>query len=163
MLGGSFFGTILAMEIFTGVVLLDNQSRIYLIKEDDKNQIGQDRWNLPGGAVEADEGIVGAARRETLEETGYEAEMKSIVGCYKACKGGAVWIYIVLAGGVVNLEKTQPTDPDIKEGQWFEKEEFLEMDDSLLVHPDMKQVYQIALENRGLPLETVKFINYSAK
>lgn len=31
------------MEVFTGVVLLDGQKRIYLIKEDDKNMIGQNR------------------------------------------------------------------------------------------------------------------------
>lgn len=148
------------MEVFTGVVLLDSQKRIYLIKEEDKNKLGPDRWNLPGGSVDAGEDIIESAQRETLEETGYQNRPRSIVGCYKAYKSGKSWIYIVLETEVLTAKKTPVTDPEVKEGHWFGKEEFLKMDNSLMVHPDMKLVYKIATEKRGLSLDSVKFINY---
>ena len=53
------------LDIFVGVVLLDYQERIYLIKEADKNKIGKNRWNLPGGSVDGEEGLVEAVLRET--------------------------------------------------------------------------------------------------
>ena len=147
-------------EIYTGVVLLDSQARIYLIKEDDKNQIGQNRWNLPGGSVDEKESIVDSAMREALEETGYQVEIKSLLGCYKAYKKGKSWLYIVFEARLLVSERTVVKDADVKEGRWFGKQEFMKMDISLIVHPDMKLVYKIAVEGRGFPLDSVKFINY---
>lgn len=148
------------MEIFTGIILLDKNQRIYLIREDDKNKIGQDRWNLPGGEIDRNEGLVESAKRETLEETGYRSEIKSILGVYQGSKASKSWLYIVLGAVISQSKKQSVEDSSIKEGKWFEKDEFLGMDSSLLVHPDMKVVYQSALTNKGLPLKTVKFINY---
>lgn len=45
------------MDIFVGTVLIDNQERIFLIKERDKNRIGKDRLNLPGGSVDGNESL----------------------------------------------------------------------------------------------------------
>jgi ADP-ribose pyrophosphatase YjhB (NUDIX family) len=39
-------------------------------------------WCLPGGAIEAGESLVEAAKREALEETGVEVEITGIVGIY---------------------------------------------------------------------------------
>lgn len=147
-------------EAFTGVVLTDDNQRIYLIKEDDKNKIGQDRWNLPGGSIDEAEGIVASAERETLEETGYKAKAKAIVGCYQGTKGGKTWLYVVVSADLVDSEKTSIIDSSVKEGRWFTKEEFLKMDIAQMVHPDMKLVYQTAIGGKGLSLESVKFINY---
>lgn len=154
---------VMKMDVFTGVVLLDEKSRVYLIKEDDKHKISLNRWNLPGGSVDAGEGIIKSAERETLEETGYQAEIKSILGCYLGSKGGKSWLYIVLKAVLKDGKRTPPTDVSVKEGRWFDKEEFLGMNDLLTVHSDMKLVYQIALEDKGLGLESVKFVNYDGK
>lgn len=151
------------MEIFTGVVLLDSQKKIYLIKEDDKNKIGQNRWNLPGGGIDQGEGLIESAKRETLEETGYEADVKSILGIYQGSKAGKSWLYIVVKGETVDSNPKPVKDKSVKEGKWFEKDEFLGLDPSLLVHPDMKVVYQTALSNKGMSLETVKFASYDSK
>jgi len=130
--------------------MLDNNSRIYLIKEEDKHEVGQGRWNLPGGGVDVGEGMIGCAAREALEETGYEVEPKSILGVYQGSKGDSSWMFVVMEARVKGKEQKKVVDPDVKEGKWFTKEEFLALDDSLMVHPDMKVVYQVALEKKGL-------------
>jgi ADP-ribose pyrophosphatase YjhB (NUDIX family) len=59
------------------VVVTDEQGRILLHRRSDN-----DRWSLPGGAMELGESIAGCAVRETLEETGLEVEVTGIVGTY---------------------------------------------------------------------------------
>ena len=147
---------------FTGVVLLDSKQRIYLIKEDDRNKIGKDRWNLPGGGVDISEGLIESARRETFEETGYKNEVKSLVGVYKATKGDTEWVYVVFESfaDTESDAKSKVVDKSVKAGKWFDKDEFLNLDKSEIVHPDMFTVYEIAISGRGLALETVKFIEY---
>jgi len=148
------------MEIFTGMVLIDRNQRIYLIREEDKNKIGKNRWNLPGGSIDNNEGIVKSAEREALEETGYKIEVSSILGCYQCSKGGKSWIFVVVGATPIGLERSSITDPSVKKGRWFKKEKFLNMDIAQMVHTDMKLVYKIAIEEKGLKLDSVKFINY---
>lgn len=143
------------IDIFVGVVLLDYQERIYLIKEKDKNKIGKDRWNLPGGSVDGDENLIEATLRETKEETGYDCEINSMLGCYQGKKGDSSWIYIVFEARLP--EKTgKIIDVDIKAGKWFDKNDFLHLHSNDIVHPDMQLVYSTACEGRGLPIENVK-------
>ncbi len=150
------------IDIFVGVVLLDNKDSIYLIRENDKYGISLGRWNLPGGSVDNDESLPESAKRETVEETGHDAKITTLLGVYKCKKGGKSWIYAVFKGELIHDGK-KAVDPGVKEGKWFEKETFLKMDLSQLVHPDMKIVYKIALENRGLSVKTVKYIDYGKR
>ncbi len=39
-------------------------------------------WALPGGAIEMNESVAGAAVRETLEETGIQVEVTGLLGIY---------------------------------------------------------------------------------
>jgi 8-oxo-dGTP pyrophosphatase MutT (NUDIX family) len=148
------------MEIFTGVVLVDKKFRIYLIKEEDKNKIGKGRWNLPGGSIDKGESITESVQRETLEETGYRSKAGSVVGIYHCCKGRVNWLYIVFGSEVVEVKRITVKDTSVVEGKWFEKEEFLRMDNSLLVHPDMKLVYKRVIGGKIASFNKVKFIDY---
>lgn len=149
----------LQLDAFVGVVLKDERSRIYLIKETDKYSISKERWNIPGGAVNKDEGFIEAAIREIREETGFQASIASLLGCYKCKKGDNSWIFIVLEARFTGTAGKK-TDPDVKQGKWFNKEDFLKISSSKIVHPDMKLVYKIATENKGLSVESVKYIDY---
>jgi len=147
-------------DFFVGIVLFDNLDRIYLIKEEDKNKIGKDRWNLPGGSIDKNEGLIEAALREAREETGYSCKIISLLGCYLCKKEDRNWIYVVF-GAMLDKKAGRRTDPGVKTGRWFERDEFLHLDSDKIVHPDIQLVYKIAIEREGLSLESVKFIDYN--
>lgn len=58
-------------------VVLNEKKEILLVLREDFRI-----WTLPGGGLEPDETWEQAAVRETLEETGYEVEIKQYVGEY---------------------------------------------------------------------------------
>lgn len=147
------------IDTFVGIVLINKNKDIYLIKEEDKYRISMGRWNLPGGSVDGNESLTEAAGRETKEETGHNAKIGSLVGCYKCKKGDNSWIYTVFSAKITGDKKTT-TDPGVKEGRWFNEEEFMKLDPAKMVHPDMKLVYQISTSNKGLGIKSVKYIDY---
>lgn len=147
------------MDIFVGSVLLDDKNRIFLIREEDKNQISKGKWNLPGGLVVEGESLTEAVARECEEETGYPAKVKFLVGCYLCRKGNNSWMYVVFSAKTAGARK-QVSDKKVSSGKWFSKDVFLKLKNSDLVHPDMKVVYKKAIEKEVLGLDTVKLINY---
>jgi ADP-ribose pyrophosphatase YjhB (NUDIX family) len=62
-------------------VVVTDDSRILLIKRTDNGD-----WALPGGAIDIGESFVGAAVRETIEETGITCEVTGLVGIYNGPK-----------------------------------------------------------------------------
>jgi ADP-ribose pyrophosphatase YjhB (NUDIX family) len=59
------------------VVVVDDAGRILMIRRTDNGN-----WAIPGGAIDLGESLVGAAVRETAEETGITCEITGIVGIY---------------------------------------------------------------------------------
>lgn len=55
----------------------DDRGRILLIHRTDN-----DRWALPGGALELGETVISTAVREVKEETGIDIEVSGLVGIY---------------------------------------------------------------------------------
>lgn len=62
------------------VVVEDDQGRALLVKRGIQPFLGL--WNLPGGFLEADEHPSLGARREVLEETGFEVDLLALIGLY---------------------------------------------------------------------------------
>lgn len=150
------------VELYVGTLLLDNEDRVYLIKEDDRNKISKGRWNLPGGAVEFGEDLITAAKRTAKKETGYIAEVESLIGNYKCTKVNKEWVYIVFGARVLDKkQQKQKISEHVFTGRWFSKGEITHMGSTELVHPDMQLVYNIASNGEGVSLEAVKYIDYN--
>jgi ADP-ribose pyrophosphatase YjhB (NUDIX family) len=54
------------------VIIEDNEGRLLLVCQEHE---GRKIWMLPGGAIEENENSMEAARREVLEETGFEVDV----------------------------------------------------------------------------------------
>jgi len=59
------------------VVVTNNAGELLMICRTDNGN-----WAIPGGAIDLGESLVGAAVRETLEETGIACEVTGLVGIY---------------------------------------------------------------------------------
>ena len=65
------------LMVGAGILLLDEQNRLLLMKRSDNGC-----WGMPGGATEPGEVIEEAAKRETLEETSLEVREISLFGVF---------------------------------------------------------------------------------
>jgi 8-oxo-dGTP pyrophosphatase MutT (NUDIX family) len=60
-----------------GLLLLDEQNRLLLMKRSDNES-----WGIPGGSIEPGEMVEDAAKRETWEETGLDIGEMSLFGVF---------------------------------------------------------------------------------
>lgn len=63
----------------TVATVVENDGHFLIVEEWTDDQLV---YNQPAGHLEADESITQAARRETLEETGWEVELTAVTGIY---------------------------------------------------------------------------------
>lgn len=61
--------------------ILDDTGRVLLIRRSD-NKL----WALPGGCQDLGETPAECAIRETKEETGYDVEIRSLIGVFSSCR-----------------------------------------------------------------------------
>jgi ADP-ribose pyrophosphatase YjhB (NUDIX family) len=96
------------------------------------NEHGRSGWTLPGGGIEGAEHPATAARREILEETGYEASIDRLLGIdtmvVPAAKrhSGAVPLYamrVVYRASVVGGSLRNEVGGSSDEARWFALDE----------------------------------------
>jgi ADP-ribose pyrophosphatase YjhB (NUDIX family) len=85
----------------TVATVIAREDRYLLVEERDK-QTGQLVFNQPAGHLEQGETLAAAARRETLEETGWEVRLLGILG---------VALYTAPANGVTYYRTTFLAEP----------------------------------------------------
>lgn len=66
-----------SVVVAASAVVTDDDGAVLLQRRSDN-----DRWSVPGGAMELGESIAATAVREVREETGLEVEVVSLVGIY---------------------------------------------------------------------------------
>ena len=117
-------GSDLILVPAVSTLAIDDDGRVLLVYETD-----QDAWSTPGGSVDIDERPEDAARREVLEETGFEVRLDGIVTVlggpefrthYK--NGDEVAYVATVYRGVVVGGAANPDGDEVTAAEWFTRD-----------------------------------------
>ncbi|GGY84874.1 NUDIX hydrolase [Marinobacter zhanjiangensis] len=103
------------------VIVEDDRGRFLLVEEHISGQIV---FNQPAGHIEEGEAITEAARREALEETGWEVEPEAFLGMYRyiAPANGVTYFRFCFAARPLR-HVTDQLDDDIVAAHWLTLDE----------------------------------------
>lgn len=109
-------------RIGSGVAIVDENFRILLVEPTYK-----DTWEIPGGMVEFDESPRQGARRECLEELGFDVEIGRLlvidwVNQGRAAGEGLLFIY---ATGPVDASRIVLPSEELRSWEWCDREAVL--------------------------------------
>jgi len=132
-----------------GAVIIEDR-KILLVQEAAEPFKG--RWNFPLGQLESNELVLETVKREVKEETGFDIGLDGFLGVYQSMAPGLNVILIMFTahttGGTPDFDKEE-----LLGSKWFTLEEFDNLEDGDLFHPEMRNAVKKALENT-LPLNS---------
>ncbi|WP_372964630.1 NUDIX hydrolase [Marinobacter sp.] len=134
------------------VIVEDDHGRFLLVEEISGGKVV---FNQPAGHIEEDELILNAARRETLEETGWEVEPTYFLGVYtyKAPANGVTYHRFCYAAKPVR-QVTSELDEGIIAPHWLTLNEIRALG-STLRSPLVLQCIEDYRNGRQFPLDVV--------
>lgn len=136
----------------TVAVIVEKDGRFLMVEELSQ---GEQVFNQPAGHIEANETILDAARREALEETGWEVEITDFLGLYTYTAPANGITYYRLCFAAQPLLKTEhPLDNDILAVHWLSLEE-LETLSNRLRSPLVRRCIDDYLTGLRLPLSAI--------
>ncbi|HLA31715.1 MAG TPA: NUDIX hydrolase [Pseudomonas sp.] len=106
----------------TVATVIEDQGRFLLVEE---MADGRAVFNQPAGHLEADESLIQAAVRETLEETGWDVELTGVTGIYlyTAPSNGITYQRVCFAAKALQQRPAHPLDDGIIGPRWLTREE----------------------------------------
>ncbi len=109
----------------TVAAVVQRDGKFLLVEERTNDGV---RLNQPAGHLEADESIVDAVRRETLEETAYDFHPEQIVGVYRWTKPNSQTTYLrfTFSGSLGEHHTDRKLDEGIIRTVWLSHEEILD-------------------------------------
>lgn len=117
---------------------------------------GERVLNQPAGHLEPDESLLEAARRETLEETGWDVELTAFIGAYqwKSPRDGKHFLRMAFAGEPRRHDPNRPLDEGILRALWLTPAE-LAAESARHRSPLVWRVTEDFLAGRRLPLNAL--------
>jgi 8-oxo-dGTP pyrophosphatase MutT (NUDIX family) len=108
----------------TVATIVEDQGRFLLVEE---TADGRAVFNQPAGHLEADESLMQAAIRETLEETGWDVELTAVTGIYlyTAPSNGVTYQRVCFAAKALQQRDNYQLDDGIIGPQWLTREELV--------------------------------------
>lgn len=107
----------------TVATIVEDQGRFLLVEEmsADKKQV----FNQPAGHLEANESLLEAAVRETLEETGWDVELTAVTGIYlyTAPSNGVTYQRVCFAARPLRHHSERALDDGILCARWLTRDE----------------------------------------
>lgn len=106
----------------TVATVIEDRGRFLLVEE---MADGRAVFNQPAGHLEADESLIQAAVRETLEETGWDVELTGVTGIYlyTAPSNGITYQRVCFAAKALQQRPVHPLDEGIIGPRWLTREE----------------------------------------
>ena len=110
----------------TVATVIERAGQYLLVEEQDKIS-GEMVFNQPAGHLEEGETLAQAARRETLEETGWQVELTGVLGIalYTAANNGITYHRTTFVGKALVRLENAVLDPDITRIHWLDYEAIL--------------------------------------
>lgn len=106
-------------QVASGAIFLDEQGQLLILHPSYK-----ERWEIPGGTVEAGESPRDAARREVKEEMGLDVEIKQMLVCdyWYPTEGREDNIHFIFFGGILDdseIDKIQLSKEEISKYEFI--------------------------------------------
>ena len=139
----------------TVAVVVEQDGRYLLVKELSHGEVV---YNQPAGHIEEGESIFDAATRETLEESGWEVKLKSIIGLYtyKAPSNGVTYYRICFEAQAIK-KVSNTLDSDILSEHWLAYDEIKSLENQgQLRSPLVKNCIDDFRANQRHPLSLIK-------
>jgi 8-oxo-dGTP pyrophosphatase MutT (NUDIX family) len=143
-----------------GIVLVVSVSiicegKVLMVKENKASV--KNKWNFPSGRIEHGEDILGAALRETKEETGYEVNLTASTGIYNFISSSNHQVILFhfigeIIGGSLHLDTAEIID-----SRWMKPSEllipnFIELRDKQVI----EQIAENVISKNEYPLSLFK-------
>jgi 8-oxo-dGTP pyrophosphatase MutT (NUDIX family) len=108
----------------TVATLVEKDGRFLMVEE---TAGGRAVLNQPAGHLEADESLMQAAIRETLEETGWDVELTALTGIYlyTAPSNGVTYQRVCFAAKALQQRDNYKLDDGIIGPQWLTRDELM--------------------------------------
>ena len=107
----------------TVAAVAERDGRYLMVEE--YNSLGETVVNQPAGHLEADETLVEACVRETLEETGWQFRPTALIGLYRwiSPRDGETFLRYCFTGELGEQVSATPLDSDIIRSRWLTRVE----------------------------------------
>ena len=108
----------------TVATIVEDNGRFLMVEE---LADGQAVFNQPAGHLEADESLIQAALRETLEETGWDVELTAVTGIYlyTAPSNGVTYQRVCFIAKALKHHPDYQLDEGILRARWLTRDELL--------------------------------------
>jgi 8-oxo-dGTP pyrophosphatase MutT (NUDIX family) len=104
----------------TVATIVPHEGRFLMVEE---NVRGELVLNQPAGHLEPGETLLDAARRETVEETGWQVELEHLVGIYQwTAPGGEQFLRVAFCARRVTHDPQRRLDEGIVRALWLDRD-----------------------------------------
>ena len=110
--------------VVTVASIVEREGRFLLVEEETRSGL---KFNQPAGHLEPGEGLIAAASREALEETGWRVRPTALIGIYRweAPDTGATFVRFSFAAEAREHDASRTLDVGIARSLWMSYEEIV--------------------------------------